>query len=79
MFNPKMGTKYASKFRVIFTELAKKNKMSLVSFLMKRLGMTNISYPLNSFQVKNRISSAGKEMVNVVPLAISELMLITIL
>ncbi len=79
MFNPKMGTKYASEFRVILSELAKKNKMSLVSFLMKRLGMTNISYPLNSFQVKNRISSAGKEMVNVVPLAISELMLITIL
>ena len=74
-----MGTKYASEFRVIFSEFAKKNKMSLVSFLMKRLGMTNISYPLNSFQVKNRISSAGKEMVNVVPLAISELMLITIL
>ena len=79
MFNPKMGTKYASEFRVIFSEFAKKNKMSLVSFLMKRLGTTNISYPLNSFQVKNRISSAGKEMVNVVPLAISELMLITIL
>ncbi len=79
MFNPKMGTKYASEFRVIFSELAKKNKMSLVSFLMKRLGMTNISYPLNSFQLRDRISSAGKEMVNVVPLAISELMLITIL
>lgn len=74
-----MGTKYASEFRVIFSEFAKKNKMSMVSFLMKRLGTTNISYPLNSFQVKNRISSAGKEMVNVVPLAISELMLITIL
>ncbi len=79
MVTPKMGTKYASEFRVIFSELAKKNKMSLVSFLMKRLGMTNISYPLNSFQLRDRISSAGKEMVNVVPLAISELMLITIL
>jgi len=35
---PNMGSKYASEFRVIFPELAKKNKMALVPFLLDKVG-----------------------------------------
>jgi len=35
---PNMGSKYASEFRVIFPELAKKNKMALVPFLLDQVG-----------------------------------------
>jgi acyl-CoA thioesterase-1 len=35
---PNMGSKYASEFRVIFSDLAKKNNMSLVPFLLDKVG-----------------------------------------
>jgi acyl-CoA thioesterase-1 len=35
---PNMGSKYASEFRVIFPELAKKNNMALVPFLLDKVG-----------------------------------------
>ncbi len=35
---PNMGNKYASEFRVIFRELAKKNNMALVPFLLDKVG-----------------------------------------
>ena len=35
---PNMGNKYASEFRVIFPELAKKNNMLLVPFLLDKVG-----------------------------------------
>jgi acyl-CoA thioesterase-1 len=35
---PNMGSKYASEFRVIFTDLAKKNNMALVPFLLEKVG-----------------------------------------
>ncbi|WP_276360326.1 arylesterase [Daejeonella sp. H1SJ63] len=35
---PNMGNKYASEFRVIFAELAKKNNMALVPFLLDKVG-----------------------------------------
>jgi acyl-CoA thioesterase-1 len=35
---PNMGSKYASEFRVIFPELAKKNNMLLVPFLLEKVG-----------------------------------------
>lgn len=35
---PNMGSKYASEFRVIFSELAKKNNMALVPFLLEKVG-----------------------------------------
>lgn len=35
---PNMGSKYASEFRVIFTDLAKKNNMALVPFLLDKVG-----------------------------------------
>jgi len=35
---PNMGSKYASEFRVIFPELAKKNNMLLVPFLLNKVG-----------------------------------------
>ena len=34
---PNMGSKYASEFRVIFTDLAKKNNMALVPFLLEKV------------------------------------------
>ena len=35
---PNMGSKYASEFRAIFRELAKKNNMALVPFLLDKVG-----------------------------------------
>ena len=35
---PNMGSKYASEFRVIFPDLAKKNNMALVAFLLEKVG-----------------------------------------
>lgn len=35
---PNMGSKYASEFRVIFKQLAEKNKMALVPFLLDKVG-----------------------------------------
>ncbi len=35
---PNMGSKYASEFRVIFPDLAKKNNMALVPFLLEKVG-----------------------------------------
>ena len=35
---PNMGSKYASEFRVIFRQLAEKNKMALVPFLLDKVG-----------------------------------------
>jgi acyl-CoA thioesterase I len=35
---PNMGSKYASEFRVIFRDLAKKNNMALVPFLLEKVG-----------------------------------------
>ncbi len=35
---PNMGSRYASEFRVIFPELAKKNNMALVPFLLDKVG-----------------------------------------
>lgn len=35
---PNMGSEYASDFKVIFPELAKKNNMALVPFLLERVG-----------------------------------------
>jgi acyl-CoA thioesterase I len=35
---PNMGKTYASEFRIVFPELAKKNKMDLVPFLLDRVG-----------------------------------------
>lgn len=35
---PNMGSKYASEFRVIFAEIAQKNNMALVPFLLDKVG-----------------------------------------
>jgi acyl-CoA thioesterase-1 len=35
---PNMGSKYTSEFRVIFPDLAKKNNMALVPFLLEKVG-----------------------------------------
>jgi acyl-CoA thioesterase-1 len=35
---PNMGSKYATEFRAVFTQLAEKNKVQLIPFLLEDVG-----------------------------------------